>query len=82
MFVYHKNILHAVKVVMNSRHNFYVPKPDMKNISPGPTIAIENKIKVEARIRQLEGGQKAGMASGAKSTGMDIFVYMDMYMYM
>ena len=26
--------------------------------SEGPTIAIDNKVKVEARLRQLEGGQK------------------------
>ena len=44
---------------------------DAMGDNTGPTIAIENKIKVEARIRQLEGGQKAGSASnGAKqSTG-------------
>lgn len=29
----------------------------------GPTIAYDNKLKVEARIRQLEGGQKANLAS-------------------
>jgi nucleolar protein 58 len=40
---------------------------DAMGDNTGPTIAIENKIKVEARIRQLEGGQKASMASnGAK----------------
>lgn len=44
---------------------------DAMGDNTGPTIAIENKIKVEARIRQLEGGQKVGAASnGAKqSTG-------------
>lgn len=44
---------------------------DAMGDNTGPTIAIENKIKVEARIRQLEGGQKVGIASnGAKqSTG-------------
>lgn len=44
---------------------------DAMGDNTGPTIAIENKIKVEARIRQLEGGQKVGMASnGSKqSTG-------------
>ena len=31
----------------------------------GPTIALENRVKVENRIRQLEGGQK--IAVGAKS---------------
>ena len=36
---------------------------DAMGDNTGPTIAIENKIKVEARIRQLEGGQKASMAS-------------------
>jgi nucleolar protein 58 len=36
---------------------------DAMGDNTGPTIAIENKIKVEARIRQLEGGQKAGMAT-------------------
>ena len=44
---------------------------DAMGDNTGPTIAIENKIKVEARIRQLEGGAKVGMASnGSKqSTG-------------
>jgi nucleolar protein 58 len=32
----------------------------------GPTIAIENRIKVENRIRQLEGGQK--IATGTKAS--------------
>jgi nucleolar protein 58 len=36
---------------------------DAMGDNTGPTIAIENKIKVEARIRQLEGGQKAVMAT-------------------
>ena len=36
---------------------------DAMGDNTGPTIAIENKIKVEARIRQLEGGQKASMAT-------------------
>jgi nucleolar protein 58 len=31
----------------------------------GPTIGIDNKIKVENRIRQLEGGQKVSLASSA-----------------
>jgi len=31
----------------------------------GPTIALENKVKVEARIRQLEGGQKVSLANGS-----------------
>ena len=35
----------------------------------GPTIAIESKIKVEARIRQLEGGQKVTSANGAGGGG-------------
>jgi nucleolar protein 58 len=35
----------------------------------GPTIAIENKVKVETRIRQLEGGQMASAASTKTSTG-------------
>ncbi len=36
----------------------------------GPTIAFDNKLKVEARIRQLEGGQKANLASnGTASSG-------------
>ena len=37
----------------------------------GPTIAYDNKLKVEARIRQLEGGQKVNMAAiaaGASSS--------------
>lgn len=44
---------------------------DAMGDNTGPTIAIENKIKVEARIRQLEGGQKVVMATnGSKmSTG-------------
>ena len=44
---------------------------DAMGDNTGPTIAIENKIKVEARIRQLEGGQKVSMASNGsnKSTG-------------
>jgi nucleolar protein 58 len=33
----------------------------------GPTVAIDNRVKVEARIRQLEGGQMAQLA-GAKGT--------------
>jgi nucleolar protein 58 len=36
---------------------------DAMGDNTGPTIAIENKIKVEARIRQLEGGQKVVQAS-------------------
>lgn len=36
----------------------------------GPTIALDSKVKVEARIRQLEGGQKVSLAtSGATSGG-------------
>ena len=36
----------------------------------GPTIAYDSKLKVEARIRQLEGGQKTAMAvNGSASTG-------------
>jgi nucleolar protein 58 len=36
----------------------------------GPTIAYDNKLKVEARIRQLEGGQKAALSvSGSAATG-------------
>lgn len=37
----------------------------------GPTIGIDNKIKVENRIRQLEGGQKVSLAnsSASKSSG-------------
>jgi nucleolar protein 58 len=36
----------------------------------GPTIGYDNKLKVEARIRQLEGGQKASMAvNGSASAG-------------
>ncbi len=31
---------------------------DAMGDSEGPTIAIDNKVKVEARLRQLEGGQK------------------------
>ena len=38
---------------------------DAMGDNDGPTIAIENKIKVELRLRQLEGGTK----SAAKSTG-------------
>ena len=34
----------------------------------GPTIAYDNKLKVEARIRQLEGGQKVNMAAVASSS--------------
>lgn len=41
---------------------------DAMGDNTGPTIAIENKIKVEARIRQLEGGQKASMASNGAKT--------------
>ena len=33
-----------------------------------PTIAIENRLKVEARIRQLEGGQKAVLSSTKTSS--------------
>jgi len=32
----------------------------------GPTIALDNRVKVENRIRQLEGGQKAMVASASK----------------
>lgn len=35
----------------------------------GPTIAYDNKLKVEARIRQLEGGQKANLASNGNANG-------------
>jgi nucleolar protein 58 len=36
----------------------------------GATIAYDNKVKVEARIRQLEGGQKINMAqNGSASSG-------------
>jgi len=34
----------------------------------GPTIGIDNRIKVEARIRQLEGGQKVNLASSTPKT--------------
>jgi len=34
--------------------------------SEGPSIAIESRLKVEARIRQLEGGQRASLASSGK----------------
>jgi len=37
--------------------------------STGPTIAIENRLKVEARIRQLEGGQMTALASSHKANG-------------
>lgn len=33
----------------------------------GPTIAIENRVKVEARIRQLEGGQMVQLINNNKS---------------
>jgi nucleolar protein 58 len=33
----------------------------------GPTIALENRVKVENRIRQLEGGQKVAVGSAAKT---------------
>ena len=33
----------------------------------GPTIAIENRVKVESRIRQLEGGQMLQLASSKSS---------------
>lgn len=33
----------------------------------GPTIAIENRVKVENRIRQLEGGQKVALPSSVTS---------------
>mmetsp|Transcript_113718 Transcript_113718/g.223034 ORF Transcript_113718/g.223034 Transcript_113718/m.223034 type:complete len:514 (+) Transcript_113718:72-1613(+) len=35
----------------------------------GPTIGYDNKLKVEARIRQLEGGQKATMAVHGSANG-------------
>jgi nucleolar protein 58 len=35
----------------------------------GPTIAIDNRIKVESRIRQLEGGQMIVAASTKSSSG-------------
>lgn len=37
--------------------------------STGPTIAVENRVKVEARIRQLEGGQMMAAASVKTSVG-------------
>ena len=36
---------------------------DAMGDNTGPTIAIENKVKVESRIRQLEGGAKAAMSA-------------------
>ena len=33
----------------------------------GPTIAIDNKLKVEARIRQLEGGQRQSLTANGKA---------------
>jgi nucleolar protein 58 len=42
---------------------------DAMGNNDGPTIAIESRMKVEARIRQLEGGQKLAITNGAsKST--------------
>eukprot|EP01036_Dinobryon_divergens_P025673 gene25673-34246_t len=35
----------------------------------GPTIGIDSRLKVEARIRQLEGGQKVSLASAVKTPG-------------
>ena len=35
--------------------------------STGPTIAIDNRIKVESRIRQLEGGQRMSSSGGGKA---------------
>lgn len=35
--------------------------------SDGPTIALENRVKVESRIRQLEGGQKVVLATSTSS---------------
>ncbi len=40
---------------------------DAMGENTGPTIALESKMKVEARLRQLEGGQKMSM-SAAKSS--------------
>lgn len=37
----------------------------------GPTIALDNRIKVENRIRQLEGGQKAMITSTSKAPKYD-----------
>ena len=41
---------------------------DAMGNNDGPTIAIESKMKVEARIRQLEGGQKLAITSGSSKT--------------
>jgi nucleolar protein 58 len=37
----------------------------------GPTISLDNRIKVENRIRQLEGGQKATLSSSSKTAKYD-----------
>ena len=37
----------------------------------GPTISLDNRVKVENRIRQLEGGQKAVVASATKKVKYD-----------
>jgi len=42
---------------------------DAMGDSTEPTIAIENRLKVEARIRQLEGGQKAIMSAPKGANG-------------
>jgi nucleolar protein 58 len=46
---------------------------DAMGDNDGPTIAMENKFKVEARLRQLEGGQKMAWAGGpgSGSRGLD-----------
>ena len=41
---------------------------DAMGESTEPTIAIENRLKVEARIRQLEGGQKVLMSSASNNS--------------
>jgi nucleolar protein 58 len=42
---------------------------DAMGENTGPTIAIDNRIKVESRIRQLEGGAKSSAVTSGKSTG-------------
>ena len=42
---------------------------DAMGDSTEPTIALESRLKVEARIRQLEGGQKSSFSASKVSTG-------------
>jgi len=48
---------------------------DAMGETEGPTIAVDNRVKVEARIRQLEGGQRVSLAGNMSGISNEASVY-------